>query len=265
MTAPERIVIIALWLVAALVFAALYGPALVVVLASFFDLKGQAIDWSSFSLHWYAGLADNPEMLAALGHTLAVAAAAVLMALVLALGLAYYMKTGTRRGRPLVEFVIFLPFVLPGIITGISLLVAFRELGIERSLVTVTIGHTVLVLAILYRMITVRLDSLDNSQIEASLDLGATGLQTFLFVVLPQLRSAIVTGALLAFTLSFDETLVTFFLVGGDATLPIRLWAMMRVGFTPEVNALVALVLLVTMSLAVLGALSLKDSMAARR
>jgi putative spermidine/putrescine transport system permease protein/spermidine/putrescine transport system permease protein len=265
MTAPERIVIIALWLVAALVFAALYGPALAVVLASFFDLKGQAIDWSSFSLHWYAGLADNPEMLAALGHTLAVAAAAVLMALVLALGLAYYMKTGTRRGRPLVEFVIFLPFVLPGIITGISLLVAFRELGIERSLVTVTIGHTVLVLAILYRMITVRLDSLDNSQIEASLDLGATGLQTFLFVVLPQLRSAIVTGALLAFTLSFDETLVTFFLVGGDATLPIRLWAMMRVGFTPEVNALVALVLLVTMSLAVLGALSLKDSMAARR
>jgi putative spermidine/putrescine transport system permease protein/spermidine/putrescine transport system permease protein len=123
----------------------------------------------------------------------------------------------------------------------------------------------VLVLAIIYRMVTVRLDSLEASQIEASLDLGATGLQTFLFVVLPQLRSAIVTGALLAFTLSFDETLVTFFLVGGDATLPIRLWAMMRVGFTPEVNALVSLVLLATMSLAVLGALSLKDSMAARR
>jgi ABC-type spermidine/putrescine transport system permease subunit II len=194
-----------------------------------------------------------------------VAAASVLLALVLALGLAWYMKTGTRRGRSFVEFVIFLPFVLPGIITGISLLVAFRELGIERSLVTVTIGHTVLVLAILYRMVSVRLDSLEASQIEASLDLGATGLQTFLFVVLPQLRSAIVTGALLAFTLSFDETLVTFFLVGGDATLPIRLWAMMRVGFTPEVNALVALVLLATMTLAVLGALSLKDSMAARR
>ncbi|MGF6229874.1 ABC-type spermidine/putrescine transport system permease subunit II [Inquilinus ginsengisoli] len=265
MTAPERIVITALWLVAALVFAALYGPALAVVTTSFFDLKGQSIDWSSFSLHWYAGLTDNPEMLAALGHTLVVAAASVLLALILALGLAWYMKTGTRRGRPFVEFVIFLPFVLPGIITGISLLVAFRELGIERSLVTVTIGHTVLVLAILYRMVSVRLDSLETSQIEASLDLGATGLQTFLFVVLPQLRSAIVTGALLAFTLSFDETLVTFFLVGGDATLPIRLWAMMRVGFTPEVNALVALVLLATMTLAVLGALSLKDSMAARR
>ncbi len=125
------------------------------------------------------------------------------------------------------------------------LLIAFREVGLERSLVTVTIGHVVLVLAIVYRMVMIRLESLEDSQIEASLDLGANGWQTFLHVVLPQLRSALVTSGLLAFTLSFDETLVTFFLVGGDATLPIRLWAHDAGGFHPEVNALVSIVLVV--------------------
>lgn len=262
MTAAERMTITLLWLIGALVFAALYGPAFMVVLLSFFDISREGIDWSSFGLQWYARLGDNPQMLAALGNTLLVGASAVALATALALGLAYYMKTGVRRGRALIELVIFLPFVLPAIITGISLLIAFRGLGLERGLLTVTVGHVVLVLAIIYRMVTIRLESLENSQIEASLDLGANNWQTFLHVVLPQLRSALVTSGLLAFTLSFDETLVTFFLVGGDATLPIRLWAMMRVGFTPEVNALVSIVLAVTITLAVLGAMSLKETMA---
>lgn len=264
MTLPERITITLLWAAAALVFVVLYGPASMVVLLSFFDMDRQAIDWGSFGFQWYAQLADNPQMLGALGNTLLVGACAVALATMLALGLAYYMKTGARRGRPFLEFVIFLPFVLPAIITGISLLIAFREVGLERSLVTVTIGHVVLILAIIYRMVMIRLESLEDSQIEASLDLGANGWQTFLHVVLPQLRSALVTSGLLAFTLSFDETLVTFFLVGGEPTLPIRLWAMMRVGFTPEVNALVSIVLVVTITLAVLGAMSLKETMARR-
>lgn len=264
MTVAERITITLLWAIGALVFIVLYGPAFMVVLLSFFDINREGIDWASFGFQWYGRLSDNPQMLAALGNTLLVGACAVLLATALALGLAYYMKTGARRGRPFLEFVIFLPFVLPAIITGISLLIAFREVGLERSLVTVTIGHVVLVLAIIYRMVMIRLESLEDSQIEASLDLGANGWQTFLHVVLPQLRSALVTSGLLAFTLSFDETLVTFFLVGGDATLPIRLWAMMRVGFTPEVNALVSIVLVVTITLAVLGAMSLKETMARR-
>lgn len=264
MNAAERITITLLWAIGALVFVMLYGPAFMVVLLSFFDISRDGIDWGSFGFQWYARLGDNPQMLAALGNTLLVGACAVVLATALALGLAYYMKTGVRRGRPLLEFVIFLPFVLPAIITGIALLVAFREVGLERSLVTVTIGHVVLILAIIYRMVMIRLESLEDSQIEASLDLGANGWQTFVHVVLPQLRSALVTSGLLAFTLSFDETLVTFFLVGGEPTLPIRLWAMMRVGFTPEVNALVSIVLVVTITLAVLGAMSLKETMARR-
>lgn len=260
MTRSERITIALLWVIGALTFVVLYAPALIVVLLSFFGMKGRRIDWSHASLEWYGKFTENSQLIDALTNSLIVGACAVVISTVIALGLAYYMKTGGRAGRTYVEFVIFLPFVLPAIITGISLLIAFREVGIERSLVTVTAGHVVLILAVIYRMVMIRLDSLESSQIEASLDLGANGFETFLYVVLPQLRSALVTSSLLAFALSFDETLVTFFLVGGETTLPMRLWAMMRTGFTPEINALVSVVLCVTLLFAGLGAMSLRRS-----
>jgi putative spermidine/putrescine transport system permease protein/spermidine/putrescine transport system permease protein len=261
MTTGERITIAILWVFAGLVFVLLYGPATLVATLSFFDVERGRILWDSFSLARYATLTGNASILAALGNTLLVAFSSVAVAMILALGLAYYMRTGQRRGRGYVEFVIFLPFVLPAIITGISLLIAFRQVGVERGLTTVAVGHIVIVIAIIYRMVMVRFEALETSQLEASADLGATGLQTFRLVVVPQLASAMVTGALLAFTISFDETLVTFFLAGGDPTLPLRLWAMMRVGFSPEINALVTVVLLGTMVLATLGALSLRRSM----
>ena len=261
----ERMVITALWIFAAFIFFLLYGPAALVVVFSFFDRKGGVIDWKSFSFDHYVSLLQDDAILAALGNTLEIAFASVFLATVLAVGLAYYMRLGARRGRGYVEFVIFLPFVLPAIITGISLLTAFRQLGVDRGLMTVGIGHIVIVVGIIYRMVMVRLEALENSQIEASADLGATPFQTFRLVVVPQLASAMVTGALLAFTISFDETLVTFFLVGDEPTLPLRLWAMMRVGFSPEINALVTLVLLGTMTLAIVGAFSLKKSVAKQR
>lgn len=260
MTRMERITIALLWVIGALTFVVLYAPAVIVILLSFFGMKGRKIDWSNASLEWYGKFAGNGQLIDALSNSLLVGFCAVVIATVISLGLAYYMKTGARRGQRYVEFVIFLPFVLPAIITGISLLIAFREVGIERSLVTVTAGHVVLILAVIYRMVMIRLDSLESSQIEASLDLGANDLETFLYVVLPQLRSALVTSSLLAFALSFDETLVTFFLVGGETTLPMRLWAMMRTGFTPEINALVSVVLCVTLLCAALGAMSLRKS-----
>jgi putative spermidine/putrescine transport system permease protein/spermidine/putrescine transport system permease protein len=265
MTRSERITIGILWVFAALVFVLLYGPATLVATLSFFDLERGQIVWSSFSFRHYMGLFDNASILAALENTVLVAFSAVAIATVLALGLAYYMRTGLRRGRGYVEFIIFLPFVLPAIITGISLLVAFREAGVERGLTTIAIGHIVVVIAIIYRMVMVRLEALETSQLEASADLGATEFQTFRLVVVPQLASAMVTGALLAFTISFDETLVTFFLVGDDPTLPLRLWAMMRVGFSPEINALVTIILLGTMVLATFGALSLRRSIESER
>lgn len=254
----EKTTLAILWGVTMLVFAALYGPAFLIVTLSFFDVRQRGIDWGSFSFDHYSQLGANEEIMAALGNTLLVGISAVTAALVLGLALAYYMRSAVRRGQAYVEFVLSLPFVLPAIVTGISLLMAFNELGIERGLFTIAVGHTVIVVAIIYRMAMMRLHSISLTQIEASLDLGASSIQTFWRVILPQLGSVIVTSALLSFTLSLDETLVTFFLVGGDTTLPLRLWAMMRVGFSPEVNALVSCVLLFTVALATGGAILLQ-------
>jgi putative spermidine/putrescine transport system permease protein/spermidine/putrescine transport system permease protein len=260
MTRGERITMALVWLVVALTFFILYAPAAIVILLSFFTMKGHGIDWSSFSLEWYGKFASNEQLIESLKNSIIVGLCAVVGASVISMGLAYYMKTGARAGKTYVEFVIFLPFVLPAIITGISLLVAFREVGVDRSLLTVTFGHIVLIMAVIYRMLMIKLDALENSQIEASLDLGASNLETFFLVVLPQLKSALITSSLLAFSLSFDETLVTFFLVGGQTTLPMRLWAMMRTGFTPEINALVTVVLCATFVFAAVGAMSLRKS-----
>jgi len=239
-----RPVRLALGLVTGFVFAALYLPILLVAALSFFRLRRGQIQWDSFSLAWYARLFDNRQIIEALANTLVVGFCAVLIALLLATLLAFHVHQRPGPLRSALQFLIFLPFLLPPIITGLSLLVFFREIDFPRGLIAVIVGHSVFVLALVYRTVLTRLQALSRSLIEASQDLGATGFQTFRYVLLPHLRIALITAALLAFALSFDETIITLFLVGDTSTLPIRLYAMMRVGFTPEINALVTLVLL---------------------
>jgi putative spermidine/putrescine transport system permease protein/spermidine/putrescine transport system permease protein len=235
------------------VFLALYAPVLVVALASVFDVKQQSIDFNSFGLKWYAKLAENGDILSALANSLGVALAAVVASLLLGAVIALYVNDDRNHGRQFLEILVFLPFLLPPMITGLSLLIFFREVGIDRDLLTVTVGHVAFLLALTYRILLTRLKALPRSLVEASYDLGASGLQTLRHVLLPHLRSALVAAALLACTLSFDETLITSFLVGTGMTLPIRLWAMTRVGFSPEINALVTLILAVTVLLALAG------------
>ena len=242
-------VMAALGVLTALVFVALYAPIVLIALLSFFRRRRGEIQWNSFSLEWYAKLFSNEGLGQALLNSILVGFGAVLMALVLAMLLAFYVNS--RRGAWIVvlQFVIFLPFLLPPIITGLSLLVFFNEWGISRGLITVAVGHTMFVLALAYRTILTRLQSINRNLMEASQDLGATRWQTFRYILLPNLKMAVVTAALLAFALSFDETMITLFLVGDTNTLPIRLFAMMRAGFTPEVNALVTLILVFSMIL----------------
>jgi putative spermidine/putrescine transport system permease protein/spermidine/putrescine transport system permease protein len=134
------------------------------------------------------------------------------------------------------------------------LLIFFREINFPRSLVTVIIGHTVFVLALVYRILLVRLQALSRSLVEASYDLGASRWQTFRLVLLPNLTGAMAGAAVLAFALSFDETMITILVTGTQNTLPIRLWAMMRLGFTPDINALVTLILAFTTALCLIAA-----------
>jgi putative spermidine/putrescine transport system permease protein/spermidine/putrescine transport system permease protein len=152
--------------------------------------------------------------------------------------------------RHVLQFVVFLPFLMPPILTGLALLIFFRETDVPRSLATVVIGHTVFVLAIVYQIVLSRLQALKPSLIDASLDLGASRFQTFRYVLLPNLMSAFVSAGILAFALSFDETLITLLVTGTRNTLPMWLWSSMRLGFKPDINALVALILFFSAALA---------------
>jgi spermidine/putrescine transport system permease protein len=159
---------------------------------------------------------------------------------------------------------VLLPIALPGIITGISMLTLFRLMGANLSLTTVIIGHATALLAVVVTQVYARLQRLPRSYEEASADLGANGLQTFLLVTLPNIRTAIVGAGLLSFTLSFDEIPVTFFLTGRDNTLPMYIWSTMRRGLTPEINAVGALIVLASAVLVVVSVLLLRDKPARR-
>ncbi|MBX6320265.1 MAG: ABC transporter permease [Rhodospirillaceae bacterium] len=262
MTALERATQWLLGAVTLVVFLVLYAPVVLVALLSLFDYRQGRVAWDSLSLAWYARLAHNQSILSALASSLMVGVAAVGLALAFGMLIAFHVNDGRNPGRRLLELLVFLPFLLPPLITGLSLLIFFRMVDVDRDLKTVTVGHAVFLLALAYRILLTRLQALPGALVEASYDLGATAWQTFRYVLLPHMRSALVVAGLLAFTLSFDETLITFFLVGDGMTLPIRLWAMMRVGFTPEVNALVTLVLLSSVVITVGAAVALRRRLA---
>ena len=235
-----------LWAVTVIVFLLLYVPLAIPILSSFFTIAHGEVQWNDPSLGSYAVLAGNAGILEAVTNTLIVGSSATLLASACGTLLALHYCGGKSLAREAMQFAVYLPFLMPPIITGLSLLIFFRETGIARSLLTVIAAHTVFVLALTYRSIVVRLQSIGPEMIEASTDLGASAWQTFIHIILPILSSTLIGAGVLSFALSFDETMITLLVTGTDSTLPIRLWAMMRLGFTPDINALVAIILALT-------------------
>jgi ABC-type spermidine/putrescine transport system permease subunit II len=256
----ERVVEAVAFVLAAAVFVVLYAPVVVSAVFSLFETRSGRILWDTFTVKYYGTLWSNESVMDALSNTAAVAFGSVLLASILAVGLALYTQWPGAMGRNLLTLIIYLPFLLPPIVTGLSLLVGSANADLERGIFTIIVGHTIFVLAVAYRLVLTRLQALPPTMIEASFDCGASRWATLRYVLMPHLASAIVTGALLALTLSFDETLISSFVAGDRMTLPLRLWAMMRVGFTPEINALVTLVLLVSIALALVAARLLKPA-----
>ncbi|HVO03290.1 MAG TPA: ABC transporter permease [Candidatus Cybelea sp.] len=248
---------IALSLVTVLVFILLYGPIFIPIVTSFFTVKYGTVDWNQLSLDAYRKLTENENILEAVENTFIVGLSAVALSLILGTIIALHVNSGRSRSRALLQLTVFLPFLMPPMITGLSLLIFFAQVDIPRSMITIVIGHTVFVLALVYRTILVRLQSIGASMLEASYDLGANAPQTFLYVLLPNLKSAMIGAGVLAFALSFDETLITILVTGTQNTLPIRLWGMMRLGFTPDINALVAIILALTTLLVLIAARTL--------
>jgi spermidine/putrescine transport system permease protein len=222
----------------------LYLPILVVVIMSFNDSENLFV-WRGFSLRWYPELFQNEQMMQGLGNTLVVATGATAIATVLGTLLAYGIQHYTRGG--FIRAFAIAPAILPDLLLGIGLLTLFSLLSVSLGLHSVILAHAVFATAFVTAIVLARMASLDPSLEEASRDLGAGPVRTFVRVTLPQLAPGIVAGALLAFTLSIDEFVIAFFTTAPtEPTLPIVIYSMVRFGVTPEVNALASLLLLVS-------------------
>ncbi|MET0745152.1 MAG: ABC transporter permease [Microvirga sp.] len=218
--------------------AFLYLPILLLVVYSF-NASRLVTVWGGFSTQWYAALFRNEPLIEAAWVTFRIALLSASLATVLgtlaALALTRY---GRFTGRTLFTGMIYAPMVMPEVITGLSLLLLFVAVGLDRGFWTVTLAHTTLTMCFVTVVVQSRLMAFDRSLEEAAMDLGAPPLRTFLSVTLPLIAPSIVAGFLLAFTLSLDDLVVASFNTGpGATTLPIRIYSQVRLGLSPEVNA----------------------------
>jgi spermidine/putrescine transport system permease protein len=231
----------------------IYFPMLVVVVYSFNSESVNAFPIKGFSFRWYQQLFENTALLKALRISLMIAVLATSLALIIGTLGALAMNKYDFLLKRFLERVILLPITLPGILTGVAMLSFFPLLGVPISLTAVVIGHTTFLICIVLTQVYARLKRLDPYIEEAAADLGATPIQAFFKVVLPNIKTAMIGAALLAMTLSLDEIPVTFFLIARDNTLPIEIYAMLRRGITPEVNAISTLIFLISLITLVLS------------
>jgi len=231
------------------VFAFLYLPIVVLIVYSFNGESVGGFPPRGWTLRWYRVLLEDDALWSAVGNSLLVALAAMVLALVFGLPAALAIDRAAFPGKALFRRLVLLPLILPGIITGLSLLILFVSAGMKLSLLTITLGHGTALISVAATEIFAGLQKMDRAQEEASLDLGATNWQTFWRVTIPNLRLAIIGAALLIFTLSMDEIAVSFFLIGRDNTLPLEIWSRLRRGITPEINAVSTIIFLFSLGM----------------
>jgi putative spermidine/putrescine transport system permease protein len=235
---------------------------LVIICVYAFNTENTAFSFppQGFTLKWFGAAFDRPDVIDAIKLSLQIACGATLIALVLGTLAAAALYRRDFFGKDGISLMLLLPIALPGIITGLALLSAFKSLGMEPGILTIIIGHATFCVVIVYNNVIARFRRTSHSLIEASMDLGADGWQTFRYIILPNLSSALLAGGMLAFALSFDEIIVTTFTAGHERTLPI--WLLNQLGRPrdlPITNVVAMLVMLVTM-LPILGAYYLTKS-----
>jgi spermidine/putrescine transport system permease protein len=246
--------------VTALVMLFFYLPILVLVVNSF-NASRFGTTWQGWTLHWYARLAGERDIWQALRLTLIIALAATAASVVLGTTAALALHRFSTRLQRFHSALISVPLVMPEILMGISLLLFFVAAGLDLGLLTVVLAHVTFSLSYVAMVVLGRLEGFDDSLLEAARDLGAGRWYTTRRVLLPLLAPGIAAGGLLAFTLSVDDFVITFFVAGpGTTTLPIRIYSMIKHGSPPLINALSALLLLVTFV-----AVWLSQRLAARR
>ena len=240
------------WTIAVLVF--LYLPILVLAAYSF-NASRLNLAWTGFTFDWYRQVWENAPLLRAAQNSVVIACLTTVFSVVLGTAGAWLLHRYRFRGAAGIRTLAAIPMVMPEILMGISLLVFFATLGLPLGFTTVVIGHVTFSFPFVLLAVQARLQGLDPALEEAALDLGATPWRAFWLVILPGLRPAIIAGGLMAFTLSWDELIVTFFTASAaSATLPIRIFGMAKVGLNPMLNALSVLFIIATTAVVLFSA-----------
>ena len=242
---------VGLWAAALAVYAFLYLPLAIVVAYSFNDSRLNA-EWVGFTWHWYQVLLNDEDMLIAAGNSLFIALVSSLIATVLGTmaGIAIH-----RYDFRLLNFMVLAPVAMPEILLGVSLLLFFIQvLNFTLGMLSIVLAHITFSIGFVAIVVRVALAGLDASIFEAARDLGASPWQTFRHVTFPLILPGVIAGGLMAFTLSIDDFVITFFTAGvGVQTLPLRIYSMIKIAVTPEVNAVSTLLMLLTLTMIVLA------------
>ena len=237
----------------ALVYVFLYTPIAVLMILSF-NKAGLPTAWTGFSTEWYGRLLESPKIIAAARNSLIVAIASTLIATTIGTLLALGVER--RKASAGLDALLFTPMIIPDIVLAIALLSFFTFLKFSLGLHSIILAHVVFNIAFVCAVVRARLKSFDWSLTEASRDLGAGAVTTFLRITFPLIWPAVIAAALLAFTLSVDEFIIAYFTAGagqGSTTLPMQIYAMIRFGVTPEINAMATIILLVSFILVLLA------------
>ncbi len=231
-----------------IVIGFLYLPLVILAIYAFNESRVMAWPPPGLTLHWFAEAAANPSIRDALVNSMIAATSATAIALVLGTLASMAVQRYSFFGRDTISFLLVLPIALPGVITGIALQTTFKTLGVNLGLVTIIVGHATFCVVVAYNNVVARLRRLPRTPEEASADLGADTWMTFRRITLPGLRTAMLSGALLAFALSFDEIIVTLFTAGaGTQTIPIWIFtAIQRPTELPVVNVVALVLMLVS-------------------
>lgn len=229
----------------------LFVPLVLMVLMGFKDSKFIGFPIRSWTLDWYLGVFVDADVLFTFGYSVTIAISSTLVSIIIGTWLAVLLSRGKFAGRPVVYALTILPALVPGIISAIAFRIYARQLGIEPGMFAIIWAHAVHNVPFVSLVVIARLSTLPKSMGEAARDLGADPFVTFMRITLPYLRPALIGAGIFCLLLSFDDFVRSFFLGGYDPTLPVMIFAMLRSGMSPEINAIATVALILTAALGV--------------
>ncbi len=246
------------WMYLLLIYGFLYLPILVLIVYSFNDSK-YSLEWRGLTWQWYQNLFDDPDLLQTALNSALIATLSATAATAIGAMAAVAIHRYAFFGKPLLNALLFVLMMTPDIVMGIALLILFASLSLPLGFWTLLLAHITFNIPFVVVTVLSRISGFDPHLIEAARDLGATEFQTFRRVILPLLAPAVVAGWLLSFTLSMDDVMVSFFVTGPSfEILPLKIYSMVRLGVTPEINALCTIMLGVTLSMILIAQLLLR-------